>query len=91
MGVKLIWTLSGGVTSVTLFLTVALLNDRILPSMDILVVQVTDLCISQSSIGTIEQESYFVFTKSRQDQKDLNFVKSMSSYHSTLQEKNTLI
>jgi hypothetical protein len=40
-----------------------------------LVVQVAGLCIGGSRVGANQQEGYIVFTRSAQDQKDLNFIK----------------
>ena len=64
MRVKLTWTLSGGGTCAPLFVTVTGLNDRELPSADMLVVQVAGLCIGGSGVGANEQKGYIVFTRS---------------------------
>ena len=76
MRVKLTWTLSGGGTCAPLFVTVTGLNERELPSGDMLVVQVAGLCIGGSGVGANEQEGYIVFTKSGQDQKRFEFYQS---------------
>ena len=69
MIVKLSWTLSGGGACAPLLVTVTGLNDRELPSGDMLVVQVAGLCIGGSRVGANQQEGYIVFTRSAQDQK----------------------
>ena len=72
-------------------MTVTGLNDRELPSADMLVVQVAGICIGVSQVGTNEQKDYIVFTKSGQDQKKVELIKAMSSHHSsTLSVKNIL-
>ncbi len=76
MRVKLTWTLSGGGTCAPLFVTVTGLNDRELPTAQMLVVQVAGLCIGGSGVGANEQEGYIVFTKSGQDQKRFEFYQS---------------
>ena len=76
MRVKLTWTLSGGGTCAPLFVTVTGLNERELPSGDMLVVQVAGLCIGGSGVGANEQEGYIVFTRSGQDQKRFEFYQS---------------
>ena len=75
--------LFGGGTCAPLFVTVTGLNDRELPSADMLLVQVAGLCIGVSDVGENEQKGYIVFTKSGQDQKRFEFYKAMSSYHSS--------
>ena len=57
-------------------MTVTGLNDRELPSGDMLVVQVAGLCIGGSGVGANEQEGYIVFTRSGQDQKRFEFYQS---------------
>ena len=50
-------------------MTVTGLDERELPSADMLVVQVAGLCIGVSRVGANEQKDYIVFSKSGQDQK----------------------
>ena len=54
MRVKLTWTLSGGGTCASLFVTVMGLNERELHSGDKLVVQVAGLCIGGNGVGAKE-------------------------------------
>ena len=76
MRVKLTWSLSGGGTCAPLLVTATGLNERELPSGDMLVVQVAGLCIGGSGVGANEQEGYIVFTRSGQDQKRFEFYQS---------------
>ena len=76
MRVKLTWTLSGGGTCAPLFVTVTGLNERELPSGDMLIFQVAGLCIGGSGVGANEQEGYIVFTRSGHDQKRFEFYQS---------------
>ncbi len=75
MIVKLTWTLSGGGTCVPPLVTVTGLNDRGLPSGDMLVVRVAGLCIGGSGVGANQQEGNIMSPEVLKIKNDLNFIK----------------
>jgi hypothetical protein len=90
MRVKLTWTLSGGGTSASLFVTVTGLNDREMQTeCDMLVVEVPDLCVGVCGVGGNERLVTLYSARMGMTKRDLNFTRRMRSYHlSTLCIKN---
>lgn len=61
MRIKLTHTFSGGGTCAPLFITVAGLTDREMPSgCDMIVVKVPSLCIGGGGVGKSQREGYVV-------------------------------
>ncbi len=76
MRVKLTWTLSGGGTSASLFVTVTGLNDRdreMQTECDMLVVKVPGLCVGGCGVGGNVQVGYIAIIKNGHDKERFEF------------------